>query len=310
MFSRFFIRLLAISPYLEIVFRFIYWRFFRFVLKLSRKRRQNNDAKPLDFALIEVFLKNIGMEDTELVLMHSAYGPLRGSGLSPKEVLEKLLKIVGSSGTLAMPAMPKFKNSPSINNYLTDDAEEYEFNVQKTPIKTGILPYYLHRLNGSVRSRHPINNMVAAGPLADYLMADNLMNNNSLPCGLNSAWAKCVDKDALIIGLGVDLVHSLTAIHVAEDTMADWPLQPWYRKKVFNIVDGEWSDRFELKERDPKWGTLYFAERTLWRDLLKADILKISVIQGVQIEYLFANDLIKYLNGRNKTGYPYYRILK
>ncbi|QFT08594.1 AAC(3) family N-acetyltransferase [Vibrio sp. THAF190c] len=305
-------KIFSFSPYVELIGRYLYWK--NVDILESRAKKSSKQAvsdNPVDFDKIISCLKDNGVGEGDLLLVHSAYSPLKNSGLSPREVNNELCSLIGDSGTIAMPAMPKFKNEETKIDYLSSIVpdETYEYDVRRTPIKTGLLPAYLHRNKKSVRSRHPINTMVAMGPLAHYLMEDNLSGDSPLPCGYSSSWSKCVENDAIIISIGTDLTHSLTAIHVVEDRMdTDWPIRNWYRTKKFVVTDGEFTKEVTLRERRPKWGALHFAERTLCKDLLNEGLLSSTKIDGVLVEVIRAKALIQFLESRNRTGYPYYGV--
>lgn len=301
-------KVMSLSPYIELIIRNIYWRFISHLPKRTIGSSSSINIK-FDFKDIISKLKELGVSQGDLLLVHSSYSSLSNSGLKATEIINCLIELLGDEGTLAMPAMPKFKNDQKKEKYLSelDSSKEFLYDVKKSRIKTGLLPAYLHRKKGSIRSLHPINTMVAYGPLASKLMANNISGISPLPCGNNSSWNKCVENNATIIGLGVDLIHSLTMIHVVEDTLdVNWPIKNWYREKKFKIVDGDEQFRLTLRERRPKWGALHFAERTLCKDLINMGILKSHIVSGVQVELINSKELINYLRNRCSTGYPYF----
>lgn len=306
-------KLFSVSPYIELLARRIYWNNLEFWQNRSNRpiKSKDDNSSQLDYGAIKKFLRDNGAKDSGVLLVHSAFGPLRGRGKTGDEVVDFLLEIVGPQGTLAMPSMPKFKNAVKKEEYLkpTDNKIIYEYNVQKTKIKTGVLPFLLNKRKNSLRSRHPINTMTALGPLAKYLFDGNLEGDSPLACGVRSSWKRCVDCDALIVGLGTDLTHSLTAIHVVEDVKdQDWPVKDWYIEKQFRIIDGDFITVKTLRERAPKWGALHFAERRLCRDLVCAGILRSTEIDGVLVEAVRAKDLVNFLNAKNHKGYPYFLV--
>ena len=306
-------KIFSMSPYIEILSRKIYWKNVGRLHGKSKKSRKNNQDEntPVNFDAISKFLYSNGAKRDGLLLVHSAFGPLKGRGKTADQIIDFFLDIVGPGGTLAMPAMPKFKNAIKKEDYLkpSDSDVIYEYDVKKSKIKTGVLPLMLHKRKESKRSRFPINTMVALGPLAEKLFQGNLEGESPLACGVNSAWKRCVDNDALIVGFGTDLTHSLTAIHVAEDVQDQaWPVKKWYIEKKFRITDDEFSELRVLRERAPQWGALHFAERTLCRDLMSEGILRSTEIDGVLVEVIKSKELIKYLNKRNHKGYPYYGV--
>ncbi len=304
-------KIFALSPIVEIVGRRLYWNNIGALATMARTKKGSsaNENTSAGFGKIEQHLSSWGLRKGELLLVHSAYAPLQCTGLEPNEILGRLLEMVGSAGTLAMPAIPVFRNSPKKADYLEepDPDKVFVYDVQKSPIQTGVLPKLLAKKDGAIRSRHPINTMVAVGPLAANLVEDNLLGKSPLACGVTSSWKKCVDADAVVVGLGTDLTHSLTMIHVAEDMLDEsWPIQPWYAEKKFVIKDREFHREVTLRERLPKWGALHFGERTLCKDLIKSGILTTAIIDGVLVEVLRARELVDFLNSKNAKGYPYF----
>ena len=307
-------KLFSLSPYIEVFIRRVYWRNIAFFVRFKNKRRVQPDPAELsvvDFGRILANLKSLGVQSGDLLLVHSAYDSLKNTRLSSAQIVNELIGLVGPAGTLAMPAMPIFRNDVDRSDYLSADISDrvYVYDRKKSRIKTGALPTALAKLPGAVRSLHPINTMVAAGRLAEDLMKDNLTGEFPLPCGVNSSWNHCVENDAWVLGLGVDLAHSLTMIHVAEDVLDEkWPVKGWYRHKHFEIIDGDLKIQKTLRERHPKWGTLCYAERTLCKDLIRCGIMKSVRVDGVLIELLRAKSLIDFLMSKNGNGYPYFRL--
>lgn len=305
-------KVMAISPHVEMLLRHIYWFnvkwLRRFVLKSSPKRVSSN----INYGQVRSFLNSSGVTKGSLIVVHSAYGPLRGRGKNPNEILDFFFDLIGETGTLAMPAMPKFSNSVNVEDYLTSKdslSKVYEYDVDKSGITTGVLPFMLNKRASSVRSQFPINTMVASGPLAHELFRDEYSQIDPLACGIGSSWAKCMENDALIIGFGTDLTHSLTSIHVSEDFYEEeWPVKDWYNKKTFKIINGDSYEIKVIRERAAKWGALHYAERTLCKDLIRTGILKSVNINGVLIEILSAAKLNNFLRlqQKKKKGYPYY----
>ena len=61
------------------------------------------------------------------------------------------------------------------------------------------------------------------------IISENINSNDvNSSCGPNSGWKYCAENNAIVVGLGIDLVHSLTIMHVAEENHDNW-------YKVFNF---------------------------------------------------------------------------
>jgi aminoglycoside 3-N-acetyltransferase len=301
----------CLSPNIEVLLRRLYWtnanKFSRFKPRFNNKKDRN--IIPVYFKQIIDVLKKGGVKKRGLLIVHSSYDSLENTGLSPEEIIDALLDLIGEEGTLAMPVIRKYKDQPKKGRkYLNYNMGNVvcTYNVQRTAVITGYLPYYLMLHKGSVTSRHPLNPMTAVGLLAKPMMEHNLEGDKPSPHGPNSSWKYCLDHNALIVGLGVDLLHFLTITHVAEEAFPDWPVKDWYRERKFKIIDKEFNADIVVKERKPEWGALCFAERNLKKQLLKQNILNIEKIGSVDISFVDAQNYIKYLrSGFHKKGYPY-----
>lgn len=307
-------KILELSPYIEVMVRRIYWNS-PLLINLVSKRNPRKEAKSANVeekALRNIleFLKKNGVDRGSLIVVHSSAEALKPTGKSPRQIIDELIKLLGQDGTLAMPAFPKYKDEPTGIDRMNEDDSDLvlEYDVNKSIPWTGLLPYKLMKHPGSVRSRHPLNTMVAVGTLALPMMESNLLGEKALPCGVQSSWRFCAEHGAKIVALGVDMAHSLTMIHVAEDSYEDlWPVAGWYRDRKFVVIDNDGRKEVVVRERHPKWAK-YFAERTLSKDLKKNKLMSSTVINGILIEVLDAGELLKFLNERKSTAYPYFMV--
>lgn len=308
-------KVMGASPHIEMIVRRLYRsRFFsKYLNKTSSKRKRKPVAAPINFEKIIDKFREVGVKEGDTMIVHSAYSPLKGSGLSPQEIVDLLLSIVGESGTLVMPVIRKYPESPSDSEALTASVEDINFiyDVEKSKVWTGILPKILMGKENAKTSLFPLNTVTAVGPEAESIIKDNLKGELPTPNGENSSWKYLTDIDAWVISLGVDLTHSLTMIHTAEDVMKDtWPIKGWYRKKKFTIIDGDTSQDKVVLERHPRWGMLHFGERKLCEDLIQENVMKSQIVEGVILESLKSQELYSFLRNKNSNGYPYFWVSK
>ena len=193
---------LSASPYLEVLVRHIYWNV-PFFINLKGKPMGKTKRFPAQGPTIVDIIDQLqlnGISNGDLIVVHSSFDELQLTGASAKQVIDSLIHMVGVSGTLAMPAFPYYKNAPKGRAIITKDItnEVWEYSVKKTPAWTGLIPNLLMRYPGAVRSRHPLNSMVAVGPLAEKMMEHNLKGFKPLPCGENSSWGFCARNSAKI----------------------------------------------------------------------------------------------------------------
>lgn len=280
---------------------------------LSSKARGRKTAKStsdikISFEQITDTLRNLSADSSGIMIVHSSMSALATTNLTSKEICFELMTFLGSEGTLAMPAIPVYREEPKGPARLDDDicSNRITYNVRRSPVGTGAIPKALMSIPGAVRSRHPLNSMVAVGPLATSMMENNIQGSLPLPCGPHSSWKFCVDHDAKIVCLGVDSSHSLTMIHVVEDCWPhEWPVANWYRQRLFHVKDGDFEADITVLERRPHW-SMYYAERTLQKDLLRLGIIQVKNVCGIRIEVCSSARLVDFLRSRRPRSYPYW----
>jgi len=307
-------KIMAFSPHVEMIIRRLFHsRYINFLIPKGNFRKNDVANKEFNFDNIIKYLKGIGVKSGDILIVHSAYKPLKASGLSPASIIDALIGLVGPDGTLVMPVIRMYFDKTSGVDILSENIDNivFEYNVKESKVWTGILPKTLMNRKEAVISRFPLNTMAAVGSHAKEMFERELIEDIPAPNGANSAWKYCVDKNAWVISLGTDLAHSLTMIHTSEDVkMNDWPIKNWYRKVKFKITDGDFQIEKTVLQRHPKWGMLHFGERILSKDLIKDEIIKSVDVQGVLVESLKSKSLFEYLNDRNYKGYPYFWINK
>jgi aminoglycoside 3-N-acetyltransferase len=294
-------RIFTISPYFELILRHFYWN--KYLHKLLKKiisfLKSSSIKENKNFNIDDIFdtLSKNNINNGSLIILHSSYETLSKTGLSPKEIINKFINYLGEDGTLAMNAARIIKKDK------IEDVEVY--NLQSSRVWTGVLPAIMVKDPRSYISKFPINSMVAIGKLASNMMENNIKIDYLSSCGPHSSWNFCYENNAEIIGIGIDLVHSLTMIHVAEETI-NWPVKNWFTDRNFKIIDNDNTIYLKIKDRKLKWGQKHFAERTLYKDLLNNSILKIFKINSIEIQFINSKQLIEYLYKKNSKGYPYF----
>lgn len=309
--------LLGLSPYLEVLVRKAYWtnpslnsaaQYMQQKLQRRAHKNANPGAATASFDNILAALERYGVSPGGVLVLHSSMAELGKTKLSATVIIDRLREFVGPKGTLAMPAIPRYEGDPVGVERITADLSttEMTYDVKRTMPWTGALPLKLMLRKDAIRSSHPLNSMVALGPEAEEMMSKNLDGERPLPCGENSSWNYCLQKGAKIVFLGVDVAHSLTMIHVAEDAYPhEWPIPNWYRDRLFRVLDKRGERKVVVRERHPKWA-MYYAERTLARDLLRHGIQKSIFVDGITVSVIDARELLAFLNSRKSSGYPYY----
>lgn len=312
--GRLYNRLALLSPHIEVKLRQLYWKNNNKLEKYNPNRASVTDVAEtpkVDFADVLKRLKEWGVCEGSLLIVHSSFDSLQSTGLSPKEIIDALLNLVGETGTLAMPVIRTFKESPTPEERLKMGVIPTlcKYHVKRTPVLSGILPAMMLRYPNAEVSKFPLNPLCAIGPLAMPMMKHNLEGDCPSPHGEHSCWKFCLDHGAVICGLGTDLRHHNTMGHVAEEAFGNWRWsdEDWFEKRKFIIeAPNEKPIELEVKERKPKWGMLHQAELNRYHDLLRNGVLKSKRIGNILVEFERSEDLINYLRSKNKNGYPYF----
>lgn len=307
-------KLALTSPYVEVMMRKLYWRNVKFLgkynpHKIAKIEPSNNH---IDFGKVIDWLRSQDVGEGSLLVVHSSYSALECTGLTANEIIEELLALVGKEGTLAMPAIRRYKEEPHGAELLKADTSSLvcTYDVKKSKIQSGILPFMMLRRKDSTVSHHPFNPLVAIGPLAKQMMEHNLDGDAPSPHGPNSCWKYCYDHDAFVVGLGVDLDHYNTISHVNEEAFGNWTWtdEEWYEQRKFIVIDEDKNQRdVVVKVRKPQWGMLRFAELNANRDRNASGIIKRTKIDGeivVCIEK--AREYVDFLQTNTKNGKYYY----
>ena len=148
-------------------------------------------------------LSGFGIPRNSTVLIHSScksVGPVEGGADTILDIFQDYFK----QGLLVFPTHTWDKVNP----------ENPVFNVADTSCCTGILPELFRKRQGVVRSGHPTHSVAARGMDAQTFTADDVRFDT--PCARGSSWGKLLDRDAVIMLLGVTFIRN-TFIHGIEE---------------------------------------------------------------------------------------------
>ncbi len=172
--------------------------------------------------------ERIGLRAGQTVLMHSSMKAINGFVVGgPQAVIEALLHVLTSDGTLVMPAFsgdntdPGIWKHPAVSEawWATIRAEWPAYHPELAPTRQmGIVGEYFRTYPGVVRSSHPACSFAAWGKNAQRVIADHPLDNYF---GANSPLDRVYELDGYVLLLGVGHWNN-TSLHRAE-YLADWP---------------------------------------------------------------------------------------
>lgn len=145
-------------------------------------------------------LRDLGLERGDTVMVHSSF---RSIGIRcPETIIDSLLRCIGTTGTLLMPALSYNQLPPNTHDNLT------------TPGCVGFLAEYFRQREGSMRSLHPTHSVCGYGNRAIEILMDHIQD--STPCGHHSPFNKILQTSAKILMLGCG-TRPNTAMHAIEE---------------------------------------------------------------------------------------------
>lgn len=310
-------RIALLSPRMEIMLRKIYWAMMPLFHSLASFRETGDksddtlkrDCKTSDFSKVVDYLKKIGVNRGDIMIVHSSFDCLKATGLDAEGVINALLELVGEEGTLAMPAIRSFPEEGEgmyyLKKYIKDEVpEEVVYDLYRTPISSGLLPFTLSRYDDAEISEFPLNPLVAVGAHAEEMMKGNVDGELPSAHGAMSAWKYCADHNAWNIGLGVNEKNYLTIFHVSQE-QPEWPYknEAWYLERNFIVKKGRDKMPLRVRERRHRW-TMYFPEENFYNDLKKNSILSQQFIEGIEVLAVRSRRLFEFIE-KQPDGYPY-----
>lgn len=248
----------------------------RFFSKKKKKRISKNEINLDLMPKIYEYIDSLGIKHGDILIVHSSMEGLKAASPNPDEIINYLLNLIGTDGTLVFPTFPiiNLKNIPG---------KIQTYNPKKTLCWTGALPNAFLKREGVVRSLFPYNTLAALGPRSSEMMNNNL--EDDVPHGLHSSWYYCVQHSAKILYLGIDIAECNTVLHVADDVVReDWPVQNWYESREYRIVDEEDEILKTIYVCSPFW-TKYNICYNYTAKLKKLGFLQETNIGGVQIGF-------------------------
>ena len=179
-------------------------------------------------------LEALGVRPGATLLVHcslSRFGHVQGGA---QTVIEGLVRTVGSTGTLVMPAFspgrfdPSEWRNPPVPESLWDRIrfETPAFHPQKTPVDhTMSCVYELFRTwPGAQRSAHPHSSFAAWGQHRDEVLNEHNLADRF---GESSPLRRLYDLDAQVLFLGTGY-DTCTCFHLAEYRQPDPPMRSYF----------------------------------------------------------------------------------
>jgi aminoglycoside 3-N-acetyltransferase len=172
-------------------------------------------------------LRSLGLNQGDLVLVHSSLSSLGYVEGGADTVIDALLEVLGNDGTLLMPSF-----QAGLEFFILQSVSV--FDLRSSPSELGIISETFRRRSGVIRSINPTHSVAGIGKYAKEILSDHQTCNVSV--GKNSPFDKVVHMKGKILLLGV-LHNSNTTLHLIENLNG----APTLSRQQFNaeVIDME-----------------------------------------------------------------------
>lgn len=239
-------------------------------------------------------LRSIGLHDGDIVLLHSSLKSMGYVEDGQKAVIEAILRVIGSMGTLLVPTLTGKREDSKSNPPV--------FDVLNTPCWTGIIPETVRKMEASRRSCHPTHSISAIGYKKIELTKGH--EKTCSPCDRESPYYKLAKLNGYILLLGVDQ-ESNTFIHACEEEAGvPYHLQKDYTESKVIYYNGE---HINVKNRLHEWNKKPTDFNKLDKLLYENKIMKLSKICDATARLIPAADMFDY-TAQLLTKDPYFLL--
>ena len=146
-----------------------------------------------DLSFIKNQLLAIGLKKGDLIALGVSFKKLRRINGGPKKIIDCILEIIGSSGSLIAPAYTKAYPIWAVYAGLTP-----VFDVKNTKSNTGGLSEILMNEYHAIRSTHPTNSMVGIGQFAKKILSEHTPAS-----GAYSPYSKLAANNGFLLNIGI-----------------------------------------------------------------------------------------------------------
>ncbi|MFC2145648.1 aminoglycoside N(3)-acetyltransferase [Actinomycetota bacterium] len=220
---------------------------------MSEKEIIEKSSKPQTIKTLVKDLKNIGVKEGMVLLVHSSLSSIGWVSGGAVGVILALEEVLGWEGTLIMPTHSgdlsdpaKWENPPVPIDWCEEIRKTMPvFHPDITPTRgVGVVPEVFRKQEGVIRSDHPQVSFAARGKHAEYITS-----NHSLEYAFweKSPLGKIYELNGCILLIGVGHINN-TSLHLAE-YRADYPSKSEEASGLPLMVSGhrEWVDITDIK---------------------------------------------------------------
>jgi len=223
-------------------------------------------------------LRDVGIEEGDLLLAQSSYKSFGGVDGGPKTIIEALIHAVGEEGTLIMPA------------FSFDFCEGEPWDVRNSPSRMGIITELFRQDPRSCRVFHPIYSVSVSGKHAEEICSYRYKSSY----GPDSVFAKMRELNGKMVFLGVHPNISITFLHHVEEMIGvDYRYMKEFTGQVTDWDGNTYEDTFTMMVRDIEKGVITDAVK-MGELLDEKVLLKMNKIGEATVRLFDVNEVFEF----------------
>jgi aminoglycoside 3-N-acetyltransferase len=273
--------------------------------KLSLKSKYNkmrisiiNTFLSYNSDMLKNKLREMGIQETDTLLVHSNFNPDSGFKGSPLDMVNALVELVGTEGNLLMVSIP-FRGSSY--DYLKLNKPFY---IKKTISMMGMVTELFRRKEGVLRSLHPTHPVLACGKDSEWLIADH--EKCLYPCGIGSPFDKFRQLKGKILFFDVGF-GAITFFHYVEDITKDKLPFNVYNDTPFSVTAYDENNNKHIIETYAFSKDIIRGARKLEEEMSKRNLIKKGRVGNSRFLLVNTEDVVACQTDMIESGnLPYY----
>lgn len=181
-------------------------------VEYKTKKRLISKLPVLDKNSIKkILIDEFNIKKGDNLFIHASLDMLNTT-LTPLEILNILLEIVGDEGSISVPTFIRYSSKEWMEM-------PKEFNIKRTPSGMGIFSERVRRYKYAHRSIHPTKSIASIGKISNDVTSEHHLSDFAF--GEKSPFFKLMkNHNVKILGLGAPMSY-LSMVHVIEDIFSD-----------------------------------------------------------------------------------------
>jgi aminoglycoside 3-N-acetyltransferase len=252
-----------------------------------------------DEAALLAALRSLGIREGDTVMVHAGFNRFGGFKASPSRLIDTLLETVGADGNLLMVSMAY---TSSAYDYLTQGKP---FDVRKTVSYMGLVSETFRRRKGVLRSLHPSNPVLAAGPKAQWIVAGH--ETCQQPCGPDSPFEKLAQLHAKVLFYDAT-IYTNTFFHYLEDSLEARLPFPLFRDELVEatVVDHAGKARTIRTKAYSEEAIRRRKPQIMTRELDRLGLIQRARVGNSKLILITTDDVLRVVNEMASRGMFFY----